>query len=192
MSYPLSIARSVLAASAAALLFALPAAAQEPPTPPVMQQQQQQQFPPEVQAMLDELEETQEKLEELQDRALAGSESLQAEQVRIQGVVETALRIVEPEYESLVARFGELQQEAVVAQQAEDMEALQSVMNEAQGLQMRLQAAQAQAFEREEVDTAVTEYREQLVEEMARLDPDAPRLMERMEELVERLEEILG
>jgi predicted nuclease with TOPRIM domain len=192
MSYPLSIARSVLAASAAALLFALPAAAQEPPTPPVMQQQQQQEFPPEVQAMLDELEETQEKLEELQDRALAGSESLQAEQVRIQGVVETALRIVEPEYESLVARFGELQQEAAVAQQAEDMEALQSVMNEAQGLQMRLQAAQAQAFEREEVDTAVTEYREQLVEEMARLDPEAPRLMERMEELVERLEEILG
>ncbi|TVP46832.1 MAG: hypothetical protein EA350_06445, partial [Gemmatimonadales bacterium] len=154
--------------------------------------QQQQEFPPEVQAMLDELEETQEKLEELQNRALAGSESLQAEQVRIQGVVEAALRIVEPEYESLIARFGELQQEAAAAQQAEDMEAFQQAMNEAQGLQMRLQTAQAEAFERDEVDTAVTEYREQLVEEMARLDPEAPALMERMEELVERLEEILG
>lgn len=191
MSHRISIARSVLAASAAALLIALPAAAQEPPTPPVMQQQQQQ-FPPEVQAMLDELDETQEKLEELQNRALAGSEALQAEQLRIQGVVESALRIVEPEYEALVARFSELQQEAVAAQQAEDMEAFQSVMTEAQTLQMRLQAAQSQAFERDEVDSAVTEYREQLVEEMARLDPEAPRMMERMEELVERLEAILG
>jgi len=191
MSYPLSIARSVLAASAAALLLAVPAAAQEPPTPPVMQQQQQE-FPPEVQAMIDELEETQEKLGDLQDRALAGSESLQAEQVRIQGVVEAALRIVEPEYESLITRFGELQQEAAAAQQAEDMAAFQAVMNEAEGLQMRLQIAQAQAFERDEVDEAVTEYREQLFAEMARLDPEAPRLLGRMEELVERLEEILG
>ncbi|CAN5662527.1 hypothetical protein BH23GEM11_BH23GEM11_02940 [soil metagenome] len=189
MSHPLSIARNVLMASAAALLFTVPVAAQEPPTPPVMQQQQ---FPPEVQEMIIELEETQEKLGELQDRALAGSESLQAEQVRIQGVVEAALRVVEPEYESLVTRFGELQQEAAAAQQAEDMAAFQAVMTEAERLQMRLQMAQAQAFERDEVDSAVTEYREQLLEEMERLDPEAPRMMERIEELAERLEEILG
>jgi hypothetical protein len=48
------------------------------------------------------------------------------------------LRIVEPEYEALVTRFGELQQEAAAAQQAEDAEAFQNVMNEAQTIQMRL------------------------------------------------------
>jgi len=172
-------------ALAATLLFALPGVAQGPPMA-------QQQLPPEVQAMLEELDETQDRLEELQGRALAGSEALQAEQSRIQELVESTLRIVEPEYEALIRRFGELQQEAAAAQQSEDMEAFQTVMTEAQTIQMRLQTAQAQAFERDEVDTAVSAYREQLVDEMTRLDPEAPRLMDRMEELVERLEDIMG
>jgi predicted nuclease with TOPRIM domain len=172
-------------ALAATLLFALPGVAQGPPMA-------QQQLPPEVEAMLAELDETQDRLEELQGRALAGSEALQAEQSRIQELVESTLRIVEPEYEALIRRFGELQQEAAAAQQSEDMEAFQTVMNEAQTIQMRLQTAQAQTFERDEVDTAVSAYREQLVDEMTRLDPEAPRLMDRMEELVERLEDIMG
>ncbi len=171
-------------ALAATLLFALPGVAQGPPMA--------QQFPPEVQAMLDELDETQDRLEELQGRALAGSEALQAEQSRIQELVESTLRIVEPEYEALVTRFGELQQEAASAQQAEDMAAFQNVMNEAQTIQMRLQTAQVQAFERDDVDAAVSTYRERLVDEMTKLDPEAPQLMDRMEELVERLEGIMG
>lgn len=171
-------------ALAATLLFALPGVAQGPPMA--------EQFPPEVQAMLDELDQTQDRLEELQGRALAGNETLQAEQSRIQELVESTLRIVEPEYEALVNRFGQLQQEAASAQQAEDVEAFQNVMNEAQTIQMRLQTAQAQTFERDDVDTAVSSYREQLVGEMTRLDPEAPRLMARMEELVERLDDIMG
>lgn len=174
----------------AALLVASPALAQGPPAPPAAAQQPQ--FPPEVQAMLDELDETQERLEAVQERALSGSESLQSEQVRIQGLLDDALRIVEPEYETLVDRFGQLQQEAAAAQQAEDMAAFQRVLTEAQQVQGRLQEAQVRAFEREEVDTAVTAYREQLVEEMTRIEPDTPKLMERMEELVERLDAILG
>jgi chromosome segregation ATPase len=185
--------RGSLLAAAATLLVATPVLAQGPPAaPPAPPAAQQQEFPPEVQSMLDELDETQERLETVQSRAIEENESLQAEQTRIQELVDQALRIVEPEYEALVSRFGQLQQEAAAAQQAEDMAAFQNVLNEAQSLQMRLQEAQAQAFQREEVDTAVTAYRENLVEEMTRIEPDTPRLMERMEELVERLEEIMG
>jgi hypothetical protein len=38
----------------------------------------------------------------------------------------------------------------------------------------------------------VESYREKLMVEMARIDPEAPELMERMDELVEQLSEILG
>jgi predicted nucleic acid-binding Zn-ribbon protein len=184
MRHSATALRGATLALAATLLFALPGVAQGPPMV--------EQFPPEVQAMLDELDQTQDRLEELQGQALAGSETLQAEQSRIQALVESTLRIVEPEYEALVTRFGELQQEAAAAQQAEDAAAFQNVMNEAQTIQMRLQNAQAQTFERDDVDVAVTAYREQLVEEMTKLDPEAPLLMDRMEELVERLEDIMG
>ncbi len=185
MKRPVTPVRSTLFAAAATLLLSSPLLAQGPPAA-------QQEFPPEVQAMLDELDQTQERLEEVQGEAIEGSESLQGQQARIQELVDEALRIVEPEYEAMVARFGQLQQEAAAAQQAEDMEAFQTVLNEAQGLQLRLQEAQARAFEREEVDTAVTAYREELVEAMTRIEPETPQLMERMEELVEQLESILG
>jgi chromosome segregation ATPase len=183
--------RGGLFAMAATFLLAVPGMAQEPPMPPTAPPAQQE-ISPEAQAMLDELEATQEKLEGLQQQALAENEELQQDVARIQELVEEAVRVVEPEYDALVGRFGELQQEAMVAQQSQDQEAFQQVMNEAQTIQMRLESAQEQVFEREDVSEAVDTYREKLMDEMTRLDPEAPELMERMDELVERLTEILG
>ncbi len=184
--------RGGLLALAATFLVALPGVAQEPPPIPQAPPTQQQEVPPEVQEMLDELDETQAKLDELQQQALARSEELQQDVARIQDMVEEAVRVVEPEYEALVARFGELQAEAMAAQQTQDQEAFQQVMMEAQTIQVRLESAQEQVFEREDVSDAVDSYREKLKVEMTRIDPETPGLMERMDELVERLTEILG
>jgi HD-GYP domain-containing protein (c-di-GMP phosphodiesterase class II) len=183
--------RSGLLATAATLLLAMPGLAQEPPTPPTAPPTQQE-ISPEAQAMLDELNATQQRLEGLQQQALAESEELQQDVAGIQELVEEAVRVVEPEYDALVGRLGELQQEAMAAQQAQDQQTFQQVMMEAETIQGRLETAQEQVFEREEVSEVVESYREKLMVEMARIDPEAPELMERMDELVEQLSEILG
>jgi predicted nucleic acid-binding Zn-ribbon protein len=180
-----------LPALAAALFVALPAVAQGPPqqAPP---QQMQQEIPPAVQALIDELDSTQVRLEAIQQEAIEGSEELQAEVTQIQQLVEATVLVIEPEYEQLAERFGELQQEAMAAQQAEDQAQIQRLMDEAQGIQMRLQSAQEQAFEREDVTQATEAYREKLVAEMTRIDSDTPDLMQRMDELVAALTDIMG
>lgn len=168
-----------------ALLLASPGLAQTgPPT--------EDQLTPEVRAMLEELEETQERLEELQDQALAGSPPLRELQENMADVVSRTLQQIEPEYDRLLERLNQLQREGVAAQQAQDVQKYQEVMTEAQQIQIRIEAAQDETFERPEVSRAVTAYQELLIEEMTKINPVAPLLRNRMEELVAELTRILS
>ncbi len=179
------VLRSGLVATAMALLLASPGLAQTgPPT--------EDQLTPEVRAMLEELEETQERLEELQDQALAGSPPLRELQENMADVVSRTLQQIEPEYDRLLERLNQLQREGVAAQQAQDVQKYQEVMTEAQQIQIRIEAAQDETFERPEVSRAVTAYQELLIEEMTKINPVAPLLRNRMEELVAELTRILS
>jgi DNA repair exonuclease SbcCD ATPase subunit len=172
------------AALAAALILAVPGHAQQMAPPPNL--------PPEVQAMLDELEATQVRLEGLQNEAIAGSPELQEKQAEISELVGAAILVVEPQYDELRDRFAQLQQEVAAAQQAQDAQRFSQIMNEAEGVRARLEAAQEKVFEQEEIVAVVEEYQGALLEEMTEIDPETPELLDRMEKLVEELSTFFG
>ena len=58
--------------------------------------------------------------------------------------------------------------------------------------QQRLQAAQAQAVQRDDVSNQVQEYRDDLLEAMKAHDPQTEQLIARMEDLAQRLQAAAG
>ncbi|TVP77480.1 MAG: hypothetical protein EA352_03570 [Gemmatimonadales bacterium] len=173
----------------AALLVAAPLNAQEPPpvTPPPQQQMQQPQLPDSVQDMMDEYQELNEEVGMLQEQAIAGSEELQERRDALDELIMGKITGIEPEFEALIERLNELEQEAQAAQQQQDMETLQALMNEGQAIQERLQGAQNEALESEEVEEHMNEFQDHLIAEMTEYDEDVPEKIERLEDLAERL-----
>lgn len=171
----------------AALLVAAPLNAQEPPVTPPPQQMQQPQLPDSVQDMMDEYQELNQEVGMLQEQAIAGSEDLQTRRDSLDELIMGVITRVEPEFEALIERLNELEQEAQAAQQQQDMETLQALMNEGQAIQERLQGAQDQALESEEVEEQMNEFQEHLIAEMTEYDEDVPQKIERLEDLAERL-----
>ncbi len=158
-------------------------------TSPSLEAQQMpgQQMPPEMQAMIQEYQEAEERLQTLRQEAIDGSESLQSSYVAVGDMIEDAMREVEPELDQVIERLQAMQVEAQQAQQSQDMERLQALMGEAEGLQARWQNAQMEAMERDDVRQAVEEFEEDLMDGMLEIDPEAEELQERLEELAERL-----
>jgi predicted nucleic acid-binding Zn-ribbon protein len=166
-------------------LMAAPALAQQlPGGAPTLPQE----LPEEVQELLSEAQETQERLADIHEKALAESPDLQARQADLQELVDSTMRALEPEFDRFIERLGQLEQEAMAAQQSQDGERLQALMTEAQSVSGRLQAAQAQAMETPEIRDEMEAYEETLIDEMTRVDPETPQLLARMEELAEELE----
>ncbi|TVR55588.1 MAG: hypothetical protein EA421_06010 [Gemmatimonadales bacterium] len=172
------------AAFLALTLLAAPALAQQMPQGMPMQQQ----IPAEVQELLSEAQATQQRLATIHEQAMTGSETLQAKQVELREMMDDAMRAVEPDIDQHMERMGQLEQEAMAAQQTQDEGRLQALMAEAQSLAGRLQAAQAQAMESPEVQEEMESFEEDLIAEMTRLDPETPELLERLEELAAELD----
>jgi chromosome segregation ATPase len=164
-------------------LMCAPLAAQEMP---------QQQLPPEIQEMLEEFEEKREQVIELREAALEQNAELREREEAIGDQIEGAMRAVEPELDDLVQRMEALEREFQSAQQAQDMERLQSIMTQAQELDGRLQQAQAQALERDEVQGAIAAFEDDLMSAMKEIDPEAEEILERVQELAERLSAAQG
>jgi chaperonin cofactor prefoldin len=179
------LARSALSAALLGLaLSAAPGVAQQMPASPFMQQE----IPAEIEALLAEAQETQERLAGIHEQAMAGSEELRKKQDDLREMVDSAMRTVDPEFEANMDRMGELEQQAMAAQASQDGERLQALMTEAQSLAGRLQAAQAQAMDSPEVIREMEAFEEDLIAEMTRIDPETPGLLSRLEELAEELE----
>lgn len=169
----------------AALIVAAPLDAQM--TPPPQQQMQQPQLPDSVQAMMDEYQELNQEIGQLQEQAIEGSEELQSRRDALNELIMSTISEVEPEFDALVERFGELQQEAEAAQQRQDNETLQALMMEAQTVQERLQTAETRALETEQVEEGMDDFQTRLIAEMAEYDAEVPQKVERLENLAERL-----
>lgn len=146
-----------------------------------------QQLPDSLQEMLQEAQATQERLQGLQEQALAENEALQEQQAELREMVDAAMREAEPRFDDHIQRMEELEQEALAAQQSQDGERLQDLMAEAQSLSMTLQAAQSRAMQAPGVQEEIEAHQESLLEEMTRLDPETPQLIERLAELGETL-----
>jgi DNA-binding transcriptional regulator YbjK len=164
-------------------LLAVPAhvVAQDPVVDPEQQQ---------VQDWLAELQQIQQRLAPLQARALEDPE-IQASHQALEEMVRSALREEHPQFEEHIERIEALEQEAREAQQAGDEQRLQELAGEHQQIQAELMGMQAQVLERPEVAARVEQFDTALRSHMAELDPEAPAMLERYEELQARLSEAL-
>jgi hypothetical protein len=109
--------------------------------------------------------------------------ALLAEQETLQSHVDAAMLAAEPKLKEKQARLQELQQKMMVAQQANDQETLQAVGQEGNALQMELQGLQAKAVEDETIAAEVEAFRASVQAKMATIDPEVPKLVERVNEI---------
>jgi predicted nucleic acid-binding Zn-ribbon protein len=170
--------RAILTAAAVAAL--IPAGAQA--------QQAQPQLPDSLLPLVQELQQLQQELTGIQQRAMAADTSLQQEQVAVQQVVERTVLELDPTIAQRLARLEELEGEFRAAQEAQDSGRMQALMEEAQQIQAQVQEAQARALERPDVEQRIAAFREKLVARMATVEPRTPELMSRMEHLLARLD----
>jgi DNA repair exonuclease SbcCD ATPase subunit len=174
--------RLLPAAGLAILLVGAPLAGQDAPPP-----MQQEALPDSIQEMIQEFQELEQRLGQLQQQALAESQELQERQVELQGLVQQVMQEIDPEFESRIERLQALEREAMAAQEAQDAETLQALIAEAQSLQADLQQTQERAMENPEVQSELEVFQTAMMDEMTKHDPEAPELLERLEELAERL-----
>jgi predicted sugar kinase len=147
----------------------------------------QQEIPDSVQRLMDEFQETEARFSALQNQVIQGNSGLQSRQQEIGIMVNDAMREIDPRAESRIERLQALEQEAMAAQQEQDMATFQALMLEAQELQTALRATQEEALEREEVQDAIETFQADVLAAMSELDPEAETMLERLQELAERI-----
>ena len=161
------------------MLIASPAVAQDPnPT---------QDVPDPNEALFTEYQQLQGRLGQLQVQAIQENGELETRRTEIDEMLMAAMIEINPETEAHIARLEVLSEEAIVAQQAQNVEALQPLMAEAMGLRSELENAQAQAIELEHVQAEIQSFETDLMAKTVEIDPEATELLTRMEELAELL-----
>lgn len=163
------------------IFFAGAAAAQDLPTAPPTQVSDS------VQAMMTEYQQTQQRLGELQVQAINADSRLEAHRSSIDTMVIDAMAEVNPDTPGHIERLDELSEQALEAQQARDMETLQTLVNEATTLRQELDAAQSEALKREDIQAEIQSFEEELATAVLEIDPEADQLMDRLDELAEAL-----
>ena len=94
---------------------------------------------------------------------------------------------MDPELPAHRARLSQLGADLRVAEEAEDTEAVQKIMQEGNALQAQLQQAETRAIQQEDVAAKIAAFQERMSARMAELDPEAPALIERADEISNQL-----
>lgn len=168
------------------LMMALvaPARAQTPPppaggTPPAQA--------PSPQALMAEYQQVQSRLGRLQAQVIQADAELEARRSGIDELVTAAMNEIDPETDAHIARLEVLSQEAMEAQRAQDSAVMETLMTEVASLRSALGAAQAAAIQRDDVQREIQSFEADLMLKVAEVDPEAPQLLARLEELEEIL-----
>ncbi len=176
------ILRASMLALLAGLVAAGPTLAQATPLGPG------DQAPPgSPQALMAEYQQVQARLGRLQVQAIQDNPDLSLRRDAIDEMVMAAMIEINPEAETQMARLSELSEEASVAQQAQNMDAMQTIMNEVMEIRSNLDAAQSEAISRDDVRSEIESFEEDLMARVAEIDPEAPGLLVRLEELAAEL-----
>ena len=146
-----------------------------------------QSAPDSTEALFAEYQQVQERLGLLQVQTIQQNVELEARRTAIDEMLMAAMIDINPEAEAHIERLDVLSEEAIVAQRAQDTEALRSLMAEAAGLRFELEAAQAQAIEREDVQAEIQSFETDLMAKAVEIDPEAMEVLARMEELADLL-----
>lgn len=155
--------------------FAGSAGAQAPPGPAP--------DPGSPEALMAEYQAVQSRLGQLQVRVIRENAELAAQRSAIDELVTAAMRDVDAETDTRIARLEELSGEAMAAQRAQDTEAMQALMGEITRHRTALNAAQATAVAREDVRSEIESFEAALMARLREVDPEAPELQARLDEL---------
>lgn len=178
--------RSILSRIGVAALVAVlvPAAASA-------QQADPTQLPPEAQELIAELQQLQAQIQPIQQQALQDS-AIQAVQEQLGKDVQAAMAEQDPEVPAHIERLEEVIVSAQAAQAAADEARMAALVAEARQIEQRLQEAQMKALELPEIAPRVEAFQKQLQAKMVEVEPEAESLLERFEELNDRLAVLIG
>jgi hypothetical protein len=150
-----------------------------------------QQAPADLQALRAELQEVETQLVPLQQQALE-DEALASQQAEVTAAVRSAMIAENPELEARLDRMGEIMTEARAAQAAGDAERIVALTTEAQEIQPVIAAAQERALAQPEIAAQVDAFQTALHARMAEIDAGASTLLQRRQDLVNRIREAEG
>lgn len=139
-----------------------------------------------LQGLLTEIQAINGRLQELQQAALQDS-ALSTEQAALGESIRTTMTEADPTLEASMARVEELQAEAEAAQQRGDDARLNELGAEVRRIEVQFVQAQQQALANPELSAQLESFQTRLEAKMAELDPEAPQLIARFQQLQERL-----
>lgn len=137
-------------------------------------------------AMFAEFSTLETRLQEIQAQALEDPALLEAQQ-ELGNEIHAAMEDIDPSLPQRIERMEELEARAAAARESGDEATLLALAEEAQQIQQSFAAAQAQAMQQPEIAERVAAFQSRLQARMSEIDPEADRLIERMEELEQRL-----
>lgn len=173
MSFPKHSLAALLAAAGMLLL---------PPTADA-----QERTSPQLQSALMEYDQVQEELNAIRAEALERNPALNEQQNEIQERVERMMLEANPDLEESLDYQSELKLQMQRAGAAGRQEEVDRLMQESQRVQLQIRSVQSEVMESDAIAAELSAYRENLLEEMSAVDPAAPRLIERLEQLADQL-----
>jgi len=140
----------------------------------------------EVEGWLREMEQVHNQLESLQMQALQDPQLSRAQE-QLGEDIRVAMERLDPAIQQRMARVEALEVEAVAAQQGNDVQKLQQLMQEAQQIQQHFMIVQQQVLEEPQIMAKVTDFQGQLERRMVEMNPQAQALISRFRELEGKL-----
>lgn len=148
------------------------------------------QLPPEAQELLAEAQQIQSELAPIQQQAVQNPE-LAAEQESLAEEIRSVMVDTDPSVAEKMERLQVLMDEARQAREAGDNDRMREVVAEAQIIEQSLKTTQAAALGHPEIAPRVEQFQANLKQAMVELNPEAGALLERAEEIEQRLVALL-
>jgi hypothetical protein len=142
-------------------------------------------------ALFQEYQSTLQQLGQLQVQALQTDASLEAHRTTIDTLIITTMADIDPETRPNIERLDSLAAQARAAQQARDNAAVDALMGPMMTLRGELEAAQSEALQRPEVQSAIQGFEDAMLAAIVAIDPGAAALQARLEELETALSSVL-
>ncbi|HWV56585.1 MAG TPA: hypothetical protein VNZ57_03860 [Longimicrobiales bacterium] len=149
-----------------------------------------QQLPAGVQELIAEMQEIENQLAPLQERAMQDS-TIQAYQDAVTDAVRRAMIAADPTNAEKLDRFDSLLTQAQMAEQAGDTATVVALITEARQLQPQLMAAQEAVMSQPEVEERMEAYFDAVEAKMVELDPGARPLIDRLNQLNDQVMAIM-
>lgn len=138
---------------------------------------------PETMAYIMEIQELQQRIEPVQQAALQ-DEALAGQLVAIQQRIETSMRA---EDEELFGRIDRFQDDIAAAEAAGDQQRIRALMVQAQGIQLEVEALQAEVLQRPDIREPLEAFETAHRARMIEIDPEVEPLLARVDELMANL-----